>query len=207
MGTYVAERTATLIGAARGSVERANVLVLGFAFKENVADVRNSRVADIVHALRARGAHCSIFDPEADPDEIRSGYGFQVVDEPARNAPYDAVVVAVLHRVFKVNVPVGGDHVAPDKGAPAAHRRKGSLQQRRCARRRAALLAAVTSNNSACRRGPGSSPAAAPDHPAMPLTVTDAKCSRPAAGRFRPTNNAYQSVQPREQSSLLFRAN
>ena len=53
MGNYVAERTATLLGAARGSVERANVLVLGFAFKENVADVRNSRVADIVHALRA----------------------------------------------------------------------------------------------------------------------------------------------------------
>ena len=61
MGNYVAERTATLIGAARGSVEHANVLVLGFAFKENVADVRNSRVADIVHALRARGARCSIF--------------------------------------------------------------------------------------------------------------------------------------------------
>ena len=106
MGTYVAERTATLLGAARGSVERANVLVLGFAFKENVADVRNSRVADIVHALRARGAHCSIFDPEADPAEIREGYGFQVVDEPARNAPYDAVVVAVRHRVFRSMFPL-----------------------------------------------------------------------------------------------------
>ena len=41
-------------------------LVLGFAFKENVADVRNTRVADIVHALQSRGAQCSIFDPEAD---------------------------------------------------------------------------------------------------------------------------------------------
>ena len=106
MGNYVAERTATLRGAARGSVERANVLVLGFAFKENVADVRNSRVADIVHALRARGAHCSIFDPEADPDEIRDGYGFQVVEEAARNAPYDAVVVAVRHRVFRSMFPL-----------------------------------------------------------------------------------------------------
>ena len=106
MGNYVAERTATLLGAARGSVERANVLVLGFAFKENVADVRNSRVADIVHALRARGAHCSIFDPEADPAEIRDGYGFQVVEEAARHAPYDAVVVAVRHRVFRSMFPL-----------------------------------------------------------------------------------------------------
>ena len=66
MGNYVAERTVALLRSARGSVERAKVLVLGFAFKENVADVRNTRVADIVHALQSRGARCLIFDPEAD---------------------------------------------------------------------------------------------------------------------------------------------
>ncbi len=106
MGNYVAERTVAMLRSARGSVERAKVLVLGFAFKENVADVRNTRVADIVHALQSRGAQCSIFDPEADADEIRDGYGVPVVDEPARNAPYDAVVVAVRHRVFRSMFPL-----------------------------------------------------------------------------------------------------
>ncbi len=61
---------------------------------------------DIVHALQSRGAQCSIFDPEADADEIRDAYGFPVVDEPARNAPYDAVVVAVRHRVFRSMFPL-----------------------------------------------------------------------------------------------------
>ena len=106
MGSYVAERTVAMLRSARGSVDRAQVLVLGFAFKENVADVRNTRVADIVHALQSRGAQCSIFDPAADADEIRDGYGFPVVDEPARNAPYDAVVVAVRHHVFRSMFPL-----------------------------------------------------------------------------------------------------
>ena len=78
----------------------------GAGFHLGYSPERNSRVADIVQALRARGAHCSIFDPEADPAEIRDGYGFQVVDEPARNAPYDAVVVAVRHRVFRSMFPL-----------------------------------------------------------------------------------------------------
>ena len=53
-----------------------------------------------------RGAQGSIFRSEADPAEIRDGYGFQVVEEAARNAPYDAVVVAVRHRVFRSMFPL-----------------------------------------------------------------------------------------------------
>ncbi len=101
MGQYVAERTIALIRSARGSVERANILVLGFTFKENVPDVRNTRVADIIHALREHGAQCSIFDPKVDPDEIGGNYGFRVVDDVTRKAPYDAVIVAVRHDVFR----------------------------------------------------------------------------------------------------------
>ena len=55
---YVAERTVAMLRSARGSVERAKVPVLGFAFKENVADMRNTRVADIVHALQS--VACSV---------------------------------------------------------------------------------------------------------------------------------------------------
>ena len=106
MGQYVAERTIALIRSARGSVERANILVLGFTFKENVPDVRNTRVADIIHALRGHGAQCSIFDPKADRDEIGGNYGFRVVDDVTRKAPYDAVIVAVRHDVFRSMFPL-----------------------------------------------------------------------------------------------------
>ena len=106
MGQYVAERTIALIRSARGSVERTNILVLGFTFKENVPDVRNTRVADIIHTLRAHGMQCSIFDPEADPDEIGDNYGFQVMDDVTREAPYDAVIAAVRHDVFRSMFPL-----------------------------------------------------------------------------------------------------
>ena len=96
MGSYVAERTVAMLRSARGSVERAKVLVLGFAFKENVADVRCSPVA--------RSVRSSI--PRLMPMRFGDGYGFPVVDEPARNAPYDAVVVAVRHRVFRSMFPL-----------------------------------------------------------------------------------------------------
>ena len=105
MGDYVANRTVDLLRYTRGTAERANILVLGFSFKENVPDVRNTRVADIVRALQAHGARCSIFDPVADPDEIRTG-GFQVVDDATRRAPYDAVIVAVRHSVFRSMFPL-----------------------------------------------------------------------------------------------------
>ena len=106
VGHYVAERTAELIRSNRGQVEGARALVLGFTFKEDVPDTRNTRVADIVGALEARRIECSVFEPEADPCAVRELYGLNLLDQAERNAPYDAVVAAVKHRGFASRFPV-----------------------------------------------------------------------------------------------------
>ena len=106
MGHYVAKRTAALIESRRGAIEHARVLVLGVTFKENVSDIRNTRVVDIIHTLRDLGMACSVFDPEATSRAVRAYYGFDLVDDVARDAPYDAVILAVKHEVFRSLFPL-----------------------------------------------------------------------------------------------------
>lgn len=78
--------------------ETARVLVLGFTFKENVPDIRNTKVIDLVRALEARGHTVDVYDPVADADEIRRHYDLSVIDAP--DLAYDAVVGAVPHTGF-----------------------------------------------------------------------------------------------------------
>ncbi len=108
MGRYVARRTIELLrqsGSGRSTAVQT-VLILGFTFKENIADVRNTRVADVLHHLQEQGLKCSVFDPEADPRHIREDYGFNVLSDVQHGAPYDAVVVAVRHDVFRSAFPL-----------------------------------------------------------------------------------------------------
>lgn len=74
------------------------VLVLGITFKENVPDIRNSKVADLVCALKDRGFTVDVYDPLADAAEAEAVYGLALAAEPA--GPYDAVVGAVAHDAF-----------------------------------------------------------------------------------------------------------
>ena len=106
MGRYVAERTVALIRSQKSDRKQPSVLVLGFTFKENIPDVRNTRVADIIHALIEYRMKCSVFDPEADPLDVRDNYGFGLLDDVTKDAPYDAVVVAVKHEVFRSMFPL-----------------------------------------------------------------------------------------------------
>ena len=97
MADYVAERVFALMTEHDIAVERARVLVLGFAFKENCPDVRNTKVVDLLAALRRRCATVDVFDPyvcQADGTE----HG--LVREPSTGS-YDAVVVAVAHDRFR----------------------------------------------------------------------------------------------------------
>lgn len=75
------------------------ILVLGFTFKENVPDIRNSKVYDLVQTLRAHGAEVDVADPLAHSEEVRAEYGLDLV-EPAESA-YDAIVVAVAHDAYR----------------------------------------------------------------------------------------------------------
>ena len=106
MGHYVASHTAALIASRGGTPQASSVLILGITFKENISDVRNTRVIDIVHGLAELGVNCSVFDPEADSVTVQTQYGFQLLDDVARDAPYDAVVVAVKHEAFRSSFPL-----------------------------------------------------------------------------------------------------
>ena len=87
-----------LISLGKG-VLGARVLVMGVTFKENVADIRNSKVVDIINELRDFGCDVDVVDPHADSDEVQKEYGFRLVEKPRDN--YDAVVVAVAHDEYK----------------------------------------------------------------------------------------------------------
>jgi UDP-N-acetyl-D-galactosamine dehydrogenase len=78
---------------------QARILILGLAFKENCPDLRNTRVVDIVHALRAYNAAVDIHDPWVSAAEAEHEYAITPVAEPAAGG-YDAVIVAVGHRQF-----------------------------------------------------------------------------------------------------------
>jgi UDP-N-acetyl-D-glucosamine/UDP-N-acetyl-D-galactosamine dehydrogenase len=97
MGKYIAEQTVKNMIAAGSYVKDARVIVLGLTFKENCADLRNSKVADVINELKAYGANVFVHDPHADPEEAMHEYGVRLYswDELPRA---DAIVAAVPHR-------------------------------------------------------------------------------------------------------------
>lgn len=100
MGKYVAENVVKKIIAADKPVRNARVAVLGFTFKENCPDSRNSKIIDIVNELREYGIEPMIADPTADAAEAKMLYGVELVDM-SEIRDVDAVVLAVAHTEFK----------------------------------------------------------------------------------------------------------
>ncbi|MFI5129384.1 MAG: UDP binding domain-containing protein, partial [Chitinophagales bacterium] len=74
------------------------VLIKGATFKENVSDIRNSKVSDVVKALKEFYVNVDVEDPYADSDELHHEYGFNLVKNPARD--YDAVIITVPHKDY-----------------------------------------------------------------------------------------------------------
>ncbi|WP_199099909.1 Vi polysaccharide biosynthesis UDP-N-acetylglucosamine C-6 dehydrogenase TviB [Dyella sp. ASV21] len=99
MGPYVASEVIRLMVRKGINPVQARVLVLGLAFKENCPDLRNTRVVDIVQALRSYNAHVDVHDPWVSVPEAEHEYGLSPIGEPA-SASYDAVIIAVGHRQF-----------------------------------------------------------------------------------------------------------
>ena len=95
MGNYIAKTTVKKILAQGKNVAGAKVLVMGATFKENVSDIRNSKVADVVKELRSFMVDVAVADPHADSDELKHEYGFSLSDITAKT--YDAIIVAVNH--------------------------------------------------------------------------------------------------------------
>lgn len=98
MGRYVAENVVKLMIKDGCNIKNAKVLIMGITFKEDVPDVRNSKVADIVYELKEYGVETYIIDPNALSHEVEEEYGFSLnVDIPK----VDAVVLAVPHKEYK----------------------------------------------------------------------------------------------------------
>lgn len=99
MGGYIAKQTVKRILAADKHLSQSRVLVMGFTFKENVSDVRNSKVADIVRELQSYRVNVDVVDPYADPDEVKKEYLIELSKHPS--GKYDAIILAVAHRDYR----------------------------------------------------------------------------------------------------------
>lgn len=98
MGYYVAKQTVKKLIAAGKNVLNTKVLVMGVTFKEDVSDIRNSRVPDIISELKSYGVTVDVVDPHASSKEVEHEYGFPLLDQPGHD--YDAVIVAVSHKPY-----------------------------------------------------------------------------------------------------------
>lgn len=98
MGKFVAEKVIKMMIAKRGITEKSKVLILGFAFKENCPDTRNTKVIDIYRELKAFNIKVDVYDPWADPIRVSKEYQLQLIKELDKE--YEAIILAVSHRQF-----------------------------------------------------------------------------------------------------------
>ncbi len=99
MASYVAKKILQHIIVNNGNVKDAKVLVMGATFKENVSDIRNSKVADVIKELQSFSLNVDVSDPHADSDELMHEYGFKLADKIAND--YEAVIITVPHQGYK----------------------------------------------------------------------------------------------------------
>jgi len=99
MGEYVASEVVKLMIKKEIVLHKAELLLLGITFKENCPDVRNTKIVDIVHALKEYGINITIYDPWAKPEEVLHEYGI-VTTKTVPTSQFDAVILGVSHTVF-----------------------------------------------------------------------------------------------------------
>ncbi len=105
MGEYVASEAIKKMIKQGIQVKGANILVLGITFKENCPDVRNTKVVDVIRELKEYDTNVTIFDPWANPEEVKHEYGLDI-ECSLPDGKFDAVVLAVKHEEFdKINIP------------------------------------------------------------------------------------------------------
>ncbi|MDG1238265.1 MAG: nucleotide sugar dehydrogenase [Flavobacteriales bacterium] len=95
MGSYVGRTVAKKIIASGTPMKNARVLVMGATFKEDVSDIRNSKVVDVINELKSFSCHVEVIDPHANSNELMEEYGFDLVEETS--GLYNAAIVAVNH--------------------------------------------------------------------------------------------------------------
>lgn len=98
MGRYIAKKIVKKVLGLGKNILHARVLVMGMTFKENVSDIRNSKVVDMVREFIDFGAVVDVVDPYASPAAVKQEYGIELKEQP--EGVYDAIVVAVAHKDY-----------------------------------------------------------------------------------------------------------
>jgi UDP-N-acetyl-D-galactosamine dehydrogenase len=99
MGKYIADKIIQHLIVAVDIIKNAKVLVMGATFKENVADIRNAKIADVVFALKQLNICVHVTDPRADNAALQKEYGYSLITQPDKD--YDVVVIAVPHKEYE----------------------------------------------------------------------------------------------------------
>jgi UDP-N-acetyl-D-galactosamine dehydrogenase len=98
MGKYVAGEVVKLMMKRSLLVLESNVLLLGFTFKENCPDIRNTRAIDVYEELQSYNLNVDVYDPWADPKEVKEEFGFDLIEKPIKK--YHAIILIVAHNEF-----------------------------------------------------------------------------------------------------------
>ncbi len=131
MGKYVAESVVKNLIKADVAIKKAKVAILGFTFKENCPDTRNTKIVDIFNELKEYGITARIADPTADKDEAKHLYGVEFVDIDSIS-DCDAIILAVAHDEFKTLTPADFDKMfkSGDNGNKVLADIKGLLNRK-----------------------------------------------------------------------------
>ena len=100
MGRYIGKQTVKKIIASGRDLKGARALIMGITFKEDVTDIRNSKVVDVIKELNDFGIVVDVIDPGADHEHVKEEYGFEMKNKPS--GIYDAIIIAVSHKEYLV---------------------------------------------------------------------------------------------------------
>lgn len=101
MGSYIATETIKTMVKKGINCNNSKVLIMGFTFKENCPDVRNTRVIDMINELNKYNLNISVYDPLAHAEEVKNEYGIKLINKIPTNH-FDAIIIAVGHNQFKL---------------------------------------------------------------------------------------------------------
>ena len=114
MGTFIAGRIQSCLEPADNN---AHILILGFTFKENINDIRNTKVIDVVNGLKQKGYEVDVHDPFARPEEVESEYGISIEQTLPADKRYDCVALMVGHQVYRDMTAESLENLLRDNGS------------------------------------------------------------------------------------------
>ena len=100
MGTYVADQVIKLMNRKGIVVKDSKILILGFTFKENCSDIRNTKVKDIYSVFKEYTNNIIVFDPHANKEKVLKEYDINITNTIPTEKDFDCVVLAVAHKEF-----------------------------------------------------------------------------------------------------------